>query len=412
MKVLICCENFYPSVGGVQEVIYQLSTRLINTNRKVTVATSFRTDRKSTSYKKILIKEFSVSGNYVLGMKGEVEHYRNFIINSNFDYIFIYAAQQWTLDCLIDVFDSIKTKIIFVPCGFSALGNVFYKNYYNKLKNLIGNIHHIVFHTKYYQDYEFLKKKLIKNKYSIIPNGADLKEFGKMKSQNFYKQKFKHSLDNFIILSNSSLYHNKGHLSLLKIINKMPRNKKIIVYINANYPNDSVNDLFSIIISFAKFFFRIFYYREIKLPPSIIILLIKLKAHQLNFFKNITVKQVNFSRDKLIELYKASDLFIFTSKVEYCPLVIYESMASNTAFVSSNVGNVKSIVDKFDCGLISKTFFNKGLNRIDHQDLSKNVNLLINNDLYRKKKAANGRKAFLKNFNWDRIFLKYEKLFK
>lgn len=410
MKILICSENFYPSIGGVQEVVLQIATRLKNLNHDVTIATSIRDDRKEKFYNKIKIKEFNIVGNYVFGIKGNKSDYLNFVINSKFDYIFIYAAQQWTFDSLIDIFNQIPAKIIFVPCGFSALYISLFKNYFDKVKKEVSRFHHVVFHTRNYQDFYFLEKHLLKSRYSIIPNGADLFEFGELNSKIYYKKKFNLN-DEIVILSNSSLSYDKGQLTLLKILNKLRANKKIILYINAN-DNFKILNYKTLAISFAKFLYRILFFKEFKLSPNIIYFLIKLKMFTTRFSKKVSVKYVNLHRSDLINLYKASDLFIFTSKVEYCPLVIMESMAAGTAFVSSNVGNVKSLIDENQCGLICETSSHKGINKINYLDLIQKTNYLISNDDVRNQLASNGRKAFLKNYNWDKIFLKYSSLFK
>lgn len=411
MKILICCENFYPSIGGVQEVVYQIASRLIEYNHKVTIATSNIMDRKFDTYKRIKLKEFKIHGNYITGIKGEKNKYQDYILQSNFDYIFIYAAQQWTFDLVLDILDEIKTKIIFVPCGFSALNIFFYKKYFLKIRKEINKFNHIIFHTKKYQDFYFLKEKLHKNKYSIIPNGANLKEFNNLKTKKFYKNKF--NLDNdFVILSNSSLSYDKGQLSISKIMNKIKTEKKITLFINANISKYKTKNLFIFIISLIKIIARFILFREIKYSPILIFIILKFKAFISIFSKKFTFKLVDLPRSDLVNLYKASDLFIFPSRVEYCPLVIYESMAAGTAFISSNVGNVESIVDEYKCGLICKSIKKHGLSNIDHDDFVSKINFLISNEKIRNKLAYLGRNAFLNKFHWDQIFIEYKKLFR
>ena len=241
-----------------------------------------------------------------------------------------------TFDSLIDIFHELKSKLIFVPCGFSALKINLFRSYFEKIKKIF-RFHH-VFHTRDYQDFKFLEKHLIKGHYSIIPNGADLFEFGELEPKNYYKKKF-NNLDEIVILSNSSLSYDKGQLSLLRAINKLNANKKTTVYINADFNQDEILNFRKLLVSFAKLIYRIIFFKQFKLSPNIIYYLVKLKEFSTKFSKKISVKYVNLNRSELINLYKASDLFVFTSKVEYCPLVIW-SMATETAFVSSDVGTL------------------------------------------------------------------------
>ena len=87
-------------------------------------------------------------------------------------------------------------------------------------------------------------------------------------------------------------------------------------------------------------------------------------------------------------------------------------MAAGTAFISSNVGNVESIVDEYKCGLICKSIKKHGLSNIDHDDFVSKINFLISNEKIRNKLAYLGRNAFLNKFHWDQIFIEYKKLFR
>ena len=128
MNILICSEFFYPSIGGAQKVAEELALNFIKKGNSVTVATSYIRNRKYKIYKKIKIREFKISGNCVNGIKGDIQEYKNFILNSSFDLIIVYAAQQWTFDLICNFIDEIKTKILSCPCGLSALNNPSYKN--------------------------------------------------------------------------------------------------------------------------------------------------------------------------------------------------------------------------------------------------------------------------------------------
>lgn len=45
MKIFHCVESYYPAVGGMQEVVKQLSERLACLGHDVTVVTRFHPDR-------------------------------------------------------------------------------------------------------------------------------------------------------------------------------------------------------------------------------------------------------------------------------------------------------------------------------------------------------------------------------
>ena len=80
MNILICCEFFYPSVGGAQKVALELSKNFISKGHKVTIATSKFNNKlpKCQIFKKIKIQRFKVNGNHKKGISGEYVNYQNF----------------------------------------------------------------------------------------------------------------------------------------------------------------------------------------------------------------------------------------------------------------------------------------------------------------------------------------------
>ena len=87
MKILHTVESYYPSQGGTQEVVKQLSERLVKLGHQVTVATSPSPLRKRQLINSVKIVEFSITGDFVKGYRGEVDKYEQFIVNSNFDIV-------------------------------------------------------------------------------------------------------------------------------------------------------------------------------------------------------------------------------------------------------------------------------------------------------------------------------------
>ena len=120
MKILHTVEFYSPSIGGMQEVVRQLSERLARLGHDVTVATTRLPERTEKTINGVKIEEFSISGNAVRGMSGEVERYQTFLVDSDFDVITNFAAQQWATDAMLSILDRIEAKRVLVPTGFSA----------------------------------------------------------------------------------------------------------------------------------------------------------------------------------------------------------------------------------------------------------------------------------------------------
>ncbi|MGT2429915.1 hypothetical protein ACU4HD_16405 [Cupriavidus basilensis] len=145
MRLLFCCEFYFPSVGGVQEVMRQLAERMVQRGHDVTVATTRLAERSFSEHNGVRIVEFGISGNAVRGIEGEVERYREFVTGFDGDAILIKAAQQWTFDALWPVLDEIRARKVFIPCGFSGLYEPTYEQYFRDLPDILRRFDHLIF---------------------------------------------------------------------------------------------------------------------------------------------------------------------------------------------------------------------------------------------------------------------------
>jgi len=63
MKILHTVESYLPSRHGMQEVVTQLSEKLVLMGHDVTVATSYDENRKSNIINGVKIADFNIKGN-------------------------------------------------------------------------------------------------------------------------------------------------------------------------------------------------------------------------------------------------------------------------------------------------------------------------------------------------------------
>ena len=80
MNILICCEFFYPSVGGAQKVCEELAINLSKQGHKVSIATSqFKKSLKKFELSKnININRFNIKGNKVRGFVEKLNYIKSF----------------------------------------------------------------------------------------------------------------------------------------------------------------------------------------------------------------------------------------------------------------------------------------------------------------------------------------------
>src|SRR4051794_25983315 len=129
MKILHTVEFYAPSTGGAQEVVKQLSERMVAAGHDVTIATTKLADRTQKTMNGVKIAEFAIQGNQVLGITGETETYKQFLRDGDFDIMMNYAAQQWATDLAFEALGDIQAKKVIVPCGYSSLNNPDFADY-------------------------------------------------------------------------------------------------------------------------------------------------------------------------------------------------------------------------------------------------------------------------------------------
>jgi glycosyltransferase involved in cell wall biosynthesis len=421
MKILCCVEFFYPSVGGAQEVIKQLSSRFSKQGHQVTVATSYLPNRTSRKFNSVSISEFKVSGNLVYGISGEYKKYQDYVVKSDFDIIFIYAAQQWTFDALIEVIDKIKAKLFFVPCGYSGLFKEEFEGYFKILPSILKKFNTCIYHAIEYRDYQFAKKYGIKNSV-FIPNGADLDEFIDIGQKNA-KSKMGIPEDEFLLMTVGSLNGIKGHLEITQAFAKLDLSTRVTLLLNGNKQtsqnfsglkgskNNYLNKLNLMFSNPRLFISKIL--RKIRnshtRKEDLMLLIDAINSKKYGNNKTIILKDL--PRKDLINAYFASDIFLFASNIEYSPLVLFEACASGTPFISSDVGNAKEIAKWTKGGLIAKTAFRLSKSYIDESDLNKKIHKVLQDDRLANQLSVSGKKAIRSKYNWDLISLRYLQLF-
>ncbi len=388
MKILHTVEFYHPSIGGMQEVVKQLSERLVLLGHDVTVATTKISERKESCIKGVKISEFSISGSFVRGLKGDIEKYEKFLIESDFDVIVNFAAQQWATDIALSVLDKIKAKKIFVPTGFSGLYAPEYVEYFKNMKTWMKQYDMNIFLSDDYRDVNFARENGIEKRV-LIPNGAGEDEFLSENNYNI-REKLGISTNNFLILHVGSHTGVKGHAEAIKIFKKAQiKNSTLLIIgnicgIRGCYRACKRKEIF-----FNRMPFRFFDRRK------------------------ILINEMN--RIETVSAYKAADLFLFPSNIECSPIVLFECMASQTPFLTSDVGNSVELINWSKSGILlptDKGQHNRGLSRVDVKKSSEMLNALANDKQKREKMAEVGFNIWKEKYSWEKISLEYEKVYK
>ncbi|MHB9129425.1 MAG: glycosyltransferase family 4 protein, partial [Candidatus Humimicrobiaceae bacterium] len=364
MKIIHITPFYPPHLGGMENVVKEISENLAKRGHQVTVFTSDIGCKKdkliSTKNIKIhYLKSFEIAHTPIIPSL----FFELLKITKN-SIIHLHVAQSFTPE-IVSLISKIKNipyvAHIHIDVGPSGkLG--FLLPLYKKvlLKKVLNSSSKIVVPSGDYVDLVSKKYEISNNKIYKVPNGVDL--------NNFKSLPFK--LNDPIRL----LY--VGRLSKQKNIPLLIRTFKIVTEkINRNIELDIVGD------------------GEEK--GKIITLI---KAENLENKVNL---RGELRGERLYEIYSNSDIFILTSDYESFGMVLIEAMASGLPIIASNIPALRNVVENDKTGLLVK---------LEPEDFAKAIEKLINNPQLKEKLIKNGLEE-VKRYNWDEITKKFEDIY-
>lgn len=364
MRILHTVQFYHPVVGGSEEVVKQLSERLVKRGHQVTVATRKHPHRKEQSINGVDIVEFDILGNAVLGIQGETQRYQDYLPAGQFDIMMNYAAQIWSTDLVFPVIKKLASKNVIVPCGYSKLRDPQFQGYFNTMPDALRSYDRAVYLSENYQDKKFSDNHGLTNGV-VIPNAASEEEFN-MPAGDF-RNKYGIKTPN-LLLTVANHYAPKGHQFVIDAWKRMNRRDTTLVIIG------DVHDSFPYIRScFPRCFAQSLTNRGIKLLR-------------------------NVPRQDVVNAYKQADVFVFGSSIECSPLVIFEAMAAGIPFVTTNCGSVS---DLKEFGHIIQS----------PKEMAAAVHTLIEDEEQRKIEGSRGHEEWLRHYTWEQITDLYEQLY-
>lgn len=424
MKLLFCCEQYWPSKGGVQEVIRQLAERLVRAGHEVAVATSVNKERTSDVLRGVRIHAFNVSGNLVTGLEGEVERYQKFVRSFDGDAILIKAAQQWSFDALWPVLDDIKIRKVFVPCGFSSLYEPAFARYFAQMPDILRKFDRLIFYAESYRDIDFARSHEIKN-FTVIPNGASEIDFGEARTGEL-REKLGIPADDFLFLTVGSPIQMKGHQEVGAAFAKMnvgSRNATLIL--NGNWLKVTFLSTLrricrpqtvarGIALLWSKGWGEV-WRRLFPKPEFVDQIAGQAEASETRAGEaprgSKRILCLDLPRSDVIDAFFAADLFVFASKVEYSPLVLFESAAAGTPFLTVPVGNAAEIVRWTGGGMLCPANSDeRGYVEVSPDILAREMEKAIQSEDLLRQLGAVGRKSWQERFTWGEIARSYEKV--
>jgi glycosyltransferase involved in cell wall biosynthesis len=438
MKLLFCCESYWPHRGGVQEVMRQIAERMAAAGHEVSVATRVHPDRKSDVHNGVRVHSFDVSGNLVTGIGGEVDRYRKLLTAFDGDAILIKAAQQWSFDALWPVLDDIKARKVFVPCGFSSFYEPSFKDYFRQLPDILRKFDHLIFYAERYRDIDFARANGITH-FSIIPNGASESEFGREARQDGrLREELGIPADDLVFLTVGTPINAKGHETVAEAFARMDTaGRGATLILNGNWPPPgarfSADRLRAVLQRFGSLESMrkgVQLFREAgaggvinRLFPKPPDQRSKVRGSAATASLNTdsatttptpaqkTVLRLDLPRPKVVDAFFDADLFVFASKVEYSPLVLFEAAAAGTPFLTVPAGNAGEIVRWTGGGwLCPAEADDRGYIKVSAAVLAREMEKAIRSPDRLRSLGNAGRRSWRERFTWAKIAQSYERV--
>jgi glycosyltransferase involved in cell wall biosynthesis len=319
------------------------------------------------------VVRFAVQGNLVKGMSGELERYRRFVVNGQWDIVAMHCAQIWTTDALLDMLRSEKSPFVLVSHGLSAWQNSAYGEYFDLLGAALRESAQIVSLSPMLEEGAFCAKYGLTPP-CVIVNGVNLSEwtadsFGLRNRWGVGSRPWVLSVGNHSSVSVKG--HDRFH-RLSQNLRKQHHDVRCTI-IGGSHPA-------------ARWDLG-----RLGIPGGC-----WLSCRFRSLLSRVELRK-NVSRRDVVAAIKEADVVAITSRREACPLVAIEAMAAGTPWVSFDVGNVRENAG----GYVVR----------DEQQMLEKVLLLLGNCGLRRELGEAGRRRAQERHDWDKIAHQYEQLY-
>ncbi len=396
----------------MSEVVRQVSERLVAKGHEVTVATGHHPKRDAETIAGVKVVSFPVFGKSAVGVHGDVQGYQKFLLDCEADVIVNFAAQQWATDLVFPLLPSIRAKKVFVPTGFSALGDSMFRSYFENMKHWMHLYDACVFLSDDYRDINFAREAGV-DRTVLIPNAAAADEFDRKRDAGFRAKLGIPESDLLVIHVAGYLSVAKGQIEAVQIFSQSGVQNATLLLVCGEFEEGLFADFK--VKKLARAAWHFFRGNGMSgLMPAWQIGAHKWMAERKNRQSGRQILTAALSREDTVSAFLDADLLLFPSWIECSPLVLFEAAAAGTPFLVTDVGNSAEIIRWTGGGRLLP-----GVRKNDREgsvvaDVAKGAELLTEvwkDQESRAEMGAKAKKAWQEHFQWEKIADRYEELY-
>ncbi|MGN0278015.1 MAG: glycosyltransferase family 4 protein [Lachnospiraceae bacterium] len=341
MRIMIAVATYWPSQDGVANITGYLAEGLAAKGHDLFVLTSERNDSREMlpiqeSHNHVNIVRMRVCTRWPLWIKGldktsSSKAYREHIRKYRPDVLIVVCSQTWTFDWIIPYLQELDCVKVFYSHGYSMWQEKYsyadaYKNgrllgvriaykckkYYDNLYKYIRQFDRTIYISEAGEAAVYAEKHGLTNG-RILKNAIDDRFYEDDMIHDYYEK----GILRYLFVANYN--ENKNQEMLIRAFEKadIGKSQLILVGYEENEYYKHLNDIIGEL--------------EDKL---------KLKDKEIVFHTHI-------SREKVIDLYRTSDVFVCSSKTETYSIVAHEAAATGMPIISTDVGIYSKIAGAY-----------------------------------------------------------------
>lgn len=368
MDILQVCPYFLPHIGGVEKHVYMLSKEMIRRGHNVEVLTTNYDNLKDMDIVDGIsirrVKEIATAFKTPITPKivSEMKKYSPEVVHSHSppplsSYYASKACRRYGYPLVYTHHCDLE-----IPTRFGR----FVRNIYLSTigYTTIKTAKRIIVYTRSYASTSII---LWKYKTDIVPTGIDVNKFNIMDASSLKK---KYGLENKkIVLFVGRLEPQKGLRYLVESMNHLNKDISLII-IGEGTEKNKIKDIIG----------------------------------KLNLVKRVHL--LGKIDEKLLPLhYNMCDVFVLpsTNRLEAFGLVLIEAMACGKPVVATDMPGIKEVVLDEKTGFLCEPFDSKGL--------AEKIRIILDDENKRKNMGKNARKHAIKNYSWEVIAKKIERIY-